>query len=226
MKLSDIAEAVAGSGLRVLGGLSSEAAGLEPGRTMVLVGNAGGDMWRVFSGQRPSDEVADPLDDWTRVRLNAIAEDIAGRFAVAVETLFPFDGPPYHPFQRWALACGGVHPSPIGPLIDPEFGLWHGYRGALLVDCNMRIPETIVAASPCDTCAEKPCLAACPVSAFDTFAQGGLDVAACTGHLASGADDCFAAACLARSACPVGTKYAYSEAQARFHMSAFFKTHR
>ncbi|MHA1598508.1 MAG: hypothetical protein ACTSV1_07275 [Alphaproteobacteria bacterium] len=222
MKISDISGAVGAAGFTVFSGLASETAGLRPGRTVVLIGNAGPDMWRAFSDDRPG--TADPLDTWTRARLAAIAGDLSDRFGVSVEALFPFDGPPHHPFQRWALAAGTVHPSPIGPLMHPQFGLWHGYRAAFLVGAELTLREAIAAVSPCDDCADKPCLSTCPVAAFD---GGSLDVGACIGHLSGvDGDGCLKAGCLARRACPVGENYAYAEPQARFHMQAFFDAYR
>ena len=73
-------------------------------------------------------------------------------------------------------------PVSLGMLIHPEYGLWHAYRAALLFDRPVDgVPKRIEQASPCATCAGKPCLSACPVSAFSGAAY---DVAACAGHLA------------------------------------------
>ncbi len=30
------------------------------------------------------------------------------------------------------MAAEGLKPSPLGLLMHPEYGLWHGYRGAIL----------------------------------------------------------------------------------------------
>ena len=37
----------------------------------------------------------------------------------------PVRRPPYWPFQQWARRAEPVHPSPIGVLIHPRYGLWH-----------------------------------------------------------------------------------------------------
>ncbi|MBC8241719.1 MAG: hypothetical protein H8E30_14770 [Alphaproteobacteria bacterium] len=110
-----------------------------------------------------------------------------------------------------------VFSSPIGPLIHPDHGLWHAYRGALAFARKLDIPERPDRSNPCDTCADKPCLSTCPVGAF---APGHYDVQGCANHLTTQAGDvCLAQGCLARRACPVGRDNAYSEVQARFHMS-------
>ena len=124
-----------------------------------------------------------------------------------------------------------VHPSPIGPLIHPDLGLWHAYRAALLIGTRLDLPPRDGRPSPCDTCADRPCLTACPAGAF---APGAYDVSACVRHLQGPAGDaCLDAGCLARDACPVGRPRGrprghprghpggYGTAQRRFHMEAF-----
>jgi len=182
--------------------------------TLVLAGNAGPGMWEAFARAPEIDDgEAHPLDRWTRRVLAEIADALGGG------ALFPFGGPPYLPFQRWAMRGHPVAPSPIGPLIDPDYGLWHAYRGALAFAETIALPPRREIASPCETCTERPCLATCPVGAFTA---GGYDVAACAAHLETPAgSDCMEHACRARRACPIGRAHAYSPAQARFHMDAF-----
>lgn len=181
--------------------------------TLVLAGSVGGSLWPAFAA---SEEVADgrpdPLDRWSRRVLEAVAE------VLGAAALFPFGGPPYHPFQRWAQRAEPVAPSPLGLLIHPEHGLWHAYRGALLFPGRLALPPGEARPRPCDSCRERPCLSACPVGAFD---GRGYAVAACAARLRSEPAPCFEAACLARAACPVGRDKAYGGAQARFLMRAF-----
>ena len=133
--------------------------------------------------------------------------------------LYPFDGPPYWPFQRWAMRAEPVRPSPLGILIHPRHGLWHAYRAALAFAEEIPLPPREDAPDLCGECADKPCLAACPVGAFGA---AGYDVGACLEHLRSAAGrDCMTAGCRARRACPVGQQHAYPPAQAAFHMAAF-----
>lgn len=181
--------------------------------TLLLVGNAGPALWRSFSASPElGDGAPDPLDRWTRRVLAAVAAEFDA------VPLFPFGGRPHLPFQRWALRAEPVHRSPLGMLIHPEYGLWHAYRGALAFREPLVLEPRPQVPSPCDSCADRPCLRACPVGAFG---QGGYDVAACRSHLAAGAAACFESGCLARAACPVGRSYAYAPAQAGFHMRAF-----
>ena len=131
---------------------------------------------------------------------------------------YPFDGPPYPPFQRWAVAAGIAFRSPIGPLIHPVYGLWHAYRGAFRLAEAIDVPAPSGAA-PCDSCVDRPCLSACPV---DAFAGGSYNVPACVAHIdAAAGADCRDQGCRARRACPVGRASIHEPAQARFHMDHF-----
>lgn len=188
------------------------AAGAVPARTLVLLGNAGPSMWRAFSRAREGAPDL-TLDDWTRTVVSALAAELGAT------ALFPFTGPPYWPFQRWAQRADAVYPSPLGILIHPRFGLWHGYRAALAFAERLSLPPREDLPSPCASCADKPCLRACPVSAFS---PSGYDVSACLGHLDTDAfAACMTGGCQSRRACPVGKENIYSEEQRRFHMSAF-----
>ena len=182
-------------------------------KTLLLIGNAGSDMWRRFSSSPESRLDKDPLNAFSR----RIVENLAQTFGAI--PMFPFTGPPYLPFIDWAQRAESVWPSPIGPLIHPEYGLWHAYRGALGFPGVIPLPARPAAERPCDTCADKPCLHTCPVGAFS---QRGYDVPGCIAHISTPSGNaCFEAACLARRACPVGTAYAYVPDQAAFHTRAF-----
>ncbi len=215
-----LAERLRPAGMMTRGGFRPTAADAVPSlpggvapMTLILVGNAGPDMWRAFSAAGVGG--ANPLDDWTRRVLNGIAADLGAA------ALFPFDGPPWLPFQRWARRGDDVHPSPTGPLIHPVYGLWHAYRGALAFARAFDLPAVPSRPAPCDACADRPCLSACPVHAL---APGAYDVAACAGHVAGpGGADCLDTGCRARAACPVGAGYRHAPAQARFHMTAFLR---
>jgi hypothetical protein len=176
---------------------------------IILVGNAGSSMFNRFSRERKA--ASDSLDEWCRKVIGKLADELDAR------AVFPFDRPPL-PFLTWAKRSGQSHQSPLGLNIHADFGLWHAYRAALMFAAAFDIPP-IKSKRPCDSCAERPCLSACPVKAFDSRAY---DVDACVDHIASprGAE-CMTAGCLARRACPVGQGFAYAPAQMQFHMKAF-----
>jgi hypothetical protein len=185
-------------------------------RTIVLAGMVGRDGWASFAASAEASDGADhPLDRWSRRVIEALARDLGAR------AFFPFGGPPFWPFQQWARRSEPVHPSPIGLLIHPRYGLWHSYRGALGLSEALDVPEPTAAPSPCDSCSGRWCLKTCPVGAFST---SGYDVAACASHLEDPAGaDCMDAGCRARRACPVGEAHAYGPGQANFTMRAFLR---
>ncbi|MEX1109114.1 MAG: 4Fe-4S dicluster domain-containing protein [Dongiaceae bacterium] len=193
--------------------------GGEPAGTLLLLGHAGRSMWPAFAASpETADGAPDPLDRWSRRLIDALARRFGGA------ALYPFGGALYHPFQRWARRAEPVAPSPLGIFIHPEYGLWHGYRGALAFASRWALAPADPRPSPCLSCVERPCLHACPV---DAFTPAGYAVADCRAHLdRSAGAPCRDGGCLARSACPVGRDFAYDAAQTRFHMRAFHRAGR
>ena len=192
--------------------------GSRPG-TLVLLGNVGPSLWQSFSAAPEySDRGPDPLNRWSERVIGELARSLGA------EPLYPFGGPPYLPFVDWAKRAEPVAESPLGMLIHPDHGLWHAYRGALAFAEVIALPPARARPRPCDDCADKPCLRACPVGAFGAE---GYDVAACTNHISRPAGrDCLDLGCRARRACPVGRPDRYGPDQARFHMVAFLEARR
>ena len=216
-----IADAVERTGLRVRGGFHP---GPEDGvprlctgaeaATLVLVGNFGSSSWEAFAAAGFLGRTDHPLDEWSREVVSELARSLGA------EPLFPFGGPPFLPFIRWALRADTVWSSVMGPLIHPRYGLWHAYRGALSFAERFELPSPDTAARrPCDDCRDRPCLAPCPVGAVR---EGAFDARGCANWLTHRPGcECREAGCLARRACPVGREYAYRPAHAAFHMAAF-----
>ncbi len=204
---SDLADALAAQFLIALGHCQLEIDSHL--QTLVLIGPDEPAFWPHFrDSPEYADGAANPLDRWSQRVLRTIAQEAdAG-------VLFPSDGPPFHPFQTWALRTGRFWSSPIGFLVHETRGLFASFRGALLLPDG--IPDEL-GAQPCLTCVEKPCKTACPVGAF----EDGYDVPACKDHLRKPAGaDCMNEGCRARRACPVGQGNRLP-AQAAFHMKAF-----
>lgn len=226
MRYADIGKALKGTGLFCRGGFRPGPDDGVPGVSgeanagVVMIGNAGSGIWPPFEAsrsQRRRKNEPHPMNEWTRDVMSPIAARLGAK------VLFPFDGPPYYPFQRWALKADCVWPSPIGPLIHPHFGLWHAYRAALVFGPGTDLPARPSGANPCDDCADRPCLSTCMVGAFSV---DGYDVPACTGHIAAPAgEECMRLSCQARRACPVGRDFIYQPDHARFHMSKFLQSH-
>lgn len=216
-----------------------------PAQTVVLIGNAGPDLWRALLRENPAFAGKDPLDSWVDAHLERVAAVLGAGLVYATRK-------PWPPIQRWALKAGGVFRSPIGILIHPEFGLWHVYRGALLFaerfpssprgregegvrgdgdavpnvgavpSTPALLPQGEKGESPCDSCADKPCLTRCPA---DAFSATGFDALACVGHVESRKGKaCATGGCLARRACPVGRAHAYDRDEGAYHMAAVVST--
>jgi hypothetical protein len=224
--LAAIEAAVRGLGLEPRGAFACNAADAVPpqpdgreSRTLILLGNVGSSLWPAFrAAPEFRDGRPDPLNRWSARVVDRLAADLGGL------ALFPFGGPPYHPFLHWAQRAEPVAASPLGMLIHPDHGLWHAYRGALALPETLALPPRDARPSPCESCAERPCLSACPVGAFT---PDGYAVAACAGHIAEPeGSDCMDLGCRARRACPVGRARHYLPAQARLHMEAFLAARR
>lgn len=214
-----IASALAPHGLAPVGAFHpAEGDGAPAGiATLVLIGAAGDGLWHAFTASPEfADGMPDPLDRWSRRVISAVAAGLGAR------PLFPFGGPPYLPFQRWAERAEGARPSPVAMLVSPSRGLWLSYRGALGFDERLAL-TTAPAAPPCPAC-PAPCLGACPVEAF---AGGRYDVARCVAHITSPEGRaCREGGCLVRHACPAGRAAAPPLAQNAFHMEAFIRARR
>ena len=218
MTTEDIEQALVPFGLKLRGIVALKPNEVQEygfsGRSSVaLVGNIGSSFWAEFI-QSPEyiDGASNPLDRWSERIANEIAPGLNAK------PVFPSQGPPYLPFQQWAKRAEALHQSPLGLLIHPQFGLWHAYRFALLI--NEHIDQTPAQQdSPCLSCIDRPCLNTCPVNAIST---AGYDVDNCASYLKQNTSaDCFQHGCMARFECPTARNYRYLDAQSQFHLEAF-----
>ncbi|AXS42336.1 hypothetical protein D1F64_00670 [Breoghania sp. L-A4] len=229
MHLSDatrLSKRLAGAGFLALGGFhpraddSVPAQGGAPARTLLLIGNAGPALWQRFSASPEyADGAGNPLDRFTRRVLSAIAAHFG------FTPLFPFDGPPYHPFQGWALRAGGFSRAPMGVLAHEIYGPWAAFRAAFVSTERFGTFRMNGVAGPCESCTEKPCIAACPAGALTPTAY---DVPLCHARLMrdhAGDAGCILG-CMARLACPHGAEFTQTPEQARHHMRSFVELFR
>jgi hypothetical protein len=207
---------LAAEALEVLGGFHpGPADGAPPGtRTLLMVGPRAPGFWEHVTRQPEfADGRPDPLDRWSRRTLGRIACDLGGK------ALFPFGGPPWHPFHAWALRTGRCHASPVGLLVHDRQGLWVSFRGALAFGARLPVPPP--SPSPCASCAERPCLTACPAGALT---GAGYDVPACHAFLDTGAGrSCLTQGCRVRAACPESRGHPRPDAQQQHHMRHFHR---
>ena len=179
--------------------------------TLILLGPQEPGFWARITAS-PEWPGPDPVDNWSRRVIGGLADRLGAT------ALFPFGGPPHHPFVSWALKSGRAWPSPVGLLVHERAGLMVSFRGALVFSERLTLPAR-PDAPPCANCAGKPCLTACPASALT---EAGYDLAACHDFLDRKAgQDCMSAGCLVRRACPVSRKHGRLAAQSAHHMRAF-----
>jgi epoxyqueuosine reductase len=213
MSYAGIAAAVEATGLAVVGAFHpGPGDGAPEGTgTLLLLGPDGPAMWRAFRvASEAADGRPDPLDRWSRRVIGGLAAPLGAT------ALFPFGGPPHHPFGRWGARGEGSVVSPVAMQASPSRGLWASYRGALGLPAQMALPPRSWS-DPCRGC-PAPCLSACPVGAF---AGGAYDVAACVAHVLGAAGTACRAGCLVRVSCPAGEAMELPAGQRAFHMAAF-----
>ncbi len=162
----------------------------------------------------------DPLDRWTRRRVEALLEPLRAT-GVRAEARYPFwNEPDPLPFQRIGEAAGLGAPTRLGLSLHPTYGSWIAYRALLLFDRPVPDRAPPPRESPCATCAA-PCVTACPAAAIAHT----WDARSCMDHRLDHGDPC-ASGCHARLACPVGADQRYAEEALRFHQAASLATAR
>ena len=205
----EITDAASGRHLSVLGALHPT--DMPDVQTLVMLGPQEPGFWAMFRNTAEfRDGAADPMDRWSARVIGALAKELSAA------PLFPFGGPPFQPFIRWATETGRAWPSPVGLLVHDTAGLMISYRGALGFAEKLEVPRR--PERPCETCADQPCLSSCPIGVLSTE---GYDVAACKTHLHSDAGAVCMQGCLVRRACPVSKDYGRLPEHSHFHMKAF-----
>ncbi len=180
-------------------------------RTILLLGPDEPGFWSHFrSSPEYQDGLADPMDRWSLRVISQWAKELGA------QPLFPFVGPNFKPFFRWALNSGQAFPSPVSLLVHAEAGLFISYRGALALPWQIELPASVPA--PCAACADQPCQSACPVGALNIT---GYDVPACKRDLDRLGNDCMTRGCAVRRSCPQSQQHPRPEPQSAFHMRDF-----
>lgn len=212
--LAQIKALAAAQHLAVLGGFAAwPDDGLPSGtKTLLLLGPREPGFWPHLKAQ-PEWGADDPMDRWSRRVIGTLACDLGAK------ALFPFGGPPYQPFYRWALKSGRCWESPVRLLVHDVAGLFVSFRGALALKEAVELPPA--GPKPCDTCMEKPCLTACPTGALT---GAGYDLQNCHSFLDTTAgQDCMTTGCAVRRTCPLSLAYARMPEQSAYHMGQFHK---
>jgi len=212
MRLKQISTAALDHGLDVYGAFHPQADNYTQAASIVLLGPSA-KFWASFTATDIyQDGKADPIDRWSTHVITTIAKDLEAT------PVFPFGGPPYAPFIDWAKASGRAWNSPVGMLVHDTTGLMVSYRGALTFKERLELPKQAFQ-NPCDTCAQKPCLSACPVSALSVDEY---NVPACHAYLDTDeGNNCLTMGCIVRRACPASAGAHRLAAQSAHHMRVF-----
>jgi hypothetical protein len=188
-------------------------------RSIVIVGNGGGDFWRAFSDFANSHpgwrDRANPLDDFTREIIErevvpALCE--SGSQCLAV---FPFiNGGSTLNFIELAKLAGLGGPSIIGVVVHPVYGPWIAFRAALILNIDLDSPGEALGFDPCLGCVPRGCISACPATAVAFPA--GWEIPRCLTHRVEVEPDC-AARCHARVGCVLGPEHRYPDDELAYH---------
>jgi len=210
MRLKQFRSAALDHGLDVYGIVHPDKDDFSQAASLVLLGPSA-PFWRVFcASDIYQDGLPDPIDRWSTKVISAIAEDLGAT------PIFPFGGPPHAPFMKWAKQSGRAWHSPVSMLVHEMTGLMVSYRGALAFSKRLDILAQSYE-NPCDICADKPCLTACPIDAID---EAGYNVIACHEYLETDAgSECLNNGCLVRRTCPASVPQPAE--QSTLHMRAF-----
>ncbi|MEJ6395569.1 ferredoxin [Gymnodinialimonas sp. 2305UL16-5] len=181
--------------------------------TLVILAPREPGFWRHLQTQpEAQDGAPDMVDRWSARTIGALA------IQLRAEPLFPFGGPPWHPFITWAKRTGSIHASPVSLLVHDRQGLMVSFRGALALRERIDLPPPPL--TPCLLCAA-PCETACPV---DALSEDGYDTSACHSFLdTQDGADCMENGCKARRACPVSQRFDRDPAQSAYHMRHFHR---
>ena len=172
---------------------------------LLVFGHGGKKLWQSIDSH--SDK-ANPIDDYSvACIMDFLARIDCDQYDILYPTnMFNVD------LRLLGQRLGWHHDSPLGIGINKTYGTWFAYRVVVAANTNFEITKTHLSVSPCEDCADKPCITHCPVDAVgDEF-----NLQACVGERAREGSAC-AYQCLARRACPVGVAHRYDSEQIRYH---------
>ncbi len=182
---------------------------LDKFKSLVLLGHGGKRLWQAM--QAAGAPASDPVD---RFSLQLVDSFIA-EFLDSAEVLILYPLTTFNlPLQRLGELAEWHHPSPLGIGINQRSGLWFAYRAAFVTTQELPTLSAESTPSPCDTCADKPCISVCPADAVGSV--GEFSMPNCFGCRLQPNSRC-RDRCLSRLACPVAPEHQYSLEQVQYH---------
>jgi hypothetical protein len=203
-------------------------------RSIVVIGNGGGDFWAGFQrhlARQPEWSARDnPLDDYTRFLVETEILPRVSAAGLRCEVCYPFlDQPRRLHFMELGKLAGIGAPSLLGVLVNPAYGPWIALRAALLIEAEIDRPASAAGFDPCPRCVARTCIVACPASAVD---PRGWNPYQCMEHRVRTQPGC-ASGCHSRIACVLAPEARYPQDEITYHqeqalrsMRAYYRSHR
>jgi len=188
-----------------------------------LIANAGPVFWTALKTKHPNwrecDDAGENPVDYFSIKIVEQMLKITGLSSNA-EVLYPGNVPA--PLIALGELANWSTPSPLGLGLHSRYGPWFAYRALLKTTSPLQHNETTTDSiiSPCLSCVATPCVNACPANAVSTNTR--FDIGLCANFRVSDESTC-RTQCHARSACPVGLEYRYTEEQSAYHMTHALK---
>ena len=194
--------------------LQQQCADLGQYRQLILLGHGGRTMWQQL--QQSDIQSDNPVDDYS---IQCVQQFFAHEQPQQqYKIVYPGD---YRiGLQQLGDLAGWHHPSPFWVGVNHHWGSWYAYRIVVLADSDFHITPTVQSQSPCETCADKPCISICPAEAVS---EKYFDVKQCSSYRLQNDSNC-SHQCLSRLRCPVGKEHRYSREQIEYHYGVSYQT--
>lgn len=176
-------------------------------RQLLLFGHGGQRMWQALStcsglsGEHPIDTFSAEV-----VNRYFVEENPDNQYVL----LYP-GHQRVLPLQQLGQLAGWHHASPFRIGVNAQWGSWFAYRAVVLADTSFTPTAPMADPSPCESCKNKLCLAACPVASGKE-----IQLDACMDERLKEGTLC-GFRCLARIACPVKPECRYEPEQITYH---------
>jgi len=183
---------------------------------LILIGHAGPQLWKCLQPLELHSQ--HPFDDYSQNHCQQFFEQ---RFSKDdFKLIFPSHSradsqPSLIGLQQLGELVGWHGESPFKVGINAQWGSWFAYRAVVLTKSAYQPSPIKSNRTPCQSCANKTCIPACPA---DALKNHDLDLKRCIDYRKQTSSLC-KDRCLARMACPIATDLQYSLAQIQYHYS-------
>lgn len=193
--------------------------------SIIITGFMGNKYWNIlmeFISHNPgfSTQTDEIIDEYSRYVLNETSQLITP-YTSKFKIVYPFGNSVKQiDFTTLGLLSGTGVKSILGLLINPVYGTWISFRGAILTDLKFdKYNRSIKNFNPCTLCS-KPCISACPAG---TVTDKGWNWNKCLDFRSS--DETCDTNCYSRRACPYGHNHQYSNEQFLHHHKSVLKNY-